>query len=557
VEGNSVSADKTPGKREWKGGRVGFALKLLALTGLVVSIGAASYGATVRGTVRGPDGAPFTGAFVQAQNTKTKIAVLVLSGSQGEYRVENLPPGDYRVQVQATGYASSPRTDVTLAADQNASFDFALQKGAVRWNELSIDQAGKLWPMSKAKSTLFTYCFICHGFQTRMASVTRDEDGWRDRVHYMQEAMHFSLGWRVNDADAEAVALYLNSLFGQDSVLPKSPEQMPRYRDTVQRFSSDAMNIVYVEYPMPGVSRMPFSAAPDKNGALWIPNFGTANKISRLNPQTGEFQDFSAPNVGTAAIHSAVPAPDGSVWLTEQGSNKLGRWDPATQKITEFQDSYRPGKEGFMNGGSKHTVRFDPAGNVWATGDPLSRFDPESKKFTDFWETSTTYSLAPDREGNMWFTMQYSDEIGKADWKTLKITKYKVPTAKSYPRRIAIDSGGIVWVGEFDAGKIARFDPKTETFKEYALPGPDPTPYGLGIDADHNIWYASYRTDVIGRLDPNTGKVTEYPFPHSENTIREFFLDSQGRMWYGTPSNNRVGYFYLTGGTPKADLGGE
>ena len=28
--------------------------------------------------------------------------------------------------------------------------------------------------------------------------------------------------------------------------------------------------------------------------------------------------------------------------------------------------------------------------------------------------------------------------------------------------------------------------------------------------------------------------------------MREFFLDSQGRMWFATPTNNRVGYFYLT-----------
>jgi streptogramin lyase len=53
--------------------------------------------------------------------------------------------------------------------------------------------------------------------------------------------------------------------------------------------------------------------------------------------------------------------------------------------------------------------------------------------------------------------------------------------------------------------------------------------------------------DVLGRMDPKTGKTVEYPFPHSENTIREFFLDSQGRNWYASPSNAKVGYFYLAG----------
>ncbi len=123
-----------------------------------------------------------------------------------------------------------------------------------------------------------------------------------------------------------------NTLFGETSVLPKSPEQMPGYKDTVRPVGGQAMNITYVEYDMPQVSRMPFSAAPDKNGHFWIPNFGVANKISRLDPKTGEMQDYSVPNVGTAAVHSAVNPTDGSVWLSEQGSSKIGEWDPHTQK---------------------------------------------------------------------------------------------------------------------------------------------------------------------------------------------------------------------------------
>jgi Carboxypeptidase regulatory-like domain len=49
--------------------------------------------ATVAGTVTGPDGKGFRGAFVQAKNLKTKIAVSVLSDNQGKYRIENLPAG--------------------------------------------------------------------------------------------------------------------------------------------------------------------------------------------------------------------------------------------------------------------------------------------------------------------------------------------------------------------------------------------------------------------------------------------------------------------------------
>lgn len=527
--------------------------KWLAPLGLALYLAATCSGATVSGTVKGPDGAPVEGAFVQAQNTRTKMSFFVLSDNQGRYRVDKLPAGEYRVQIKATGLRGEPKSGVTLAADQSVSLDFALQTGMVRWNELSIYQAKKLWPEEKAKETIFTKCFICHGFQTRMASVRRDADGWADRVQFMRDSMHFSLSYRITDQDAAEVSAYLNKLYGVDSTFPKSPAELPEYKETVRPFSSDAMNIAYVEYEMPGPSRMPFSAAPAKDGSVWIPNFGIGNKITRLDPKTAEMQDFPVPNVGTAAVHSAFAAPDGSVWLTEQASDKLGRWDPKTQKITEYQDTYLPGKEGREDGGSRHTVRVDSKGMVWSSGYPLTRFDPETGKFYDFPEAAHTYSLTFDKDENVWFTNPGTGQIGKVDAKTFKVTQWMPPTLNTYERRIVVDTDGTVWFGEFQKGKIGHFDPKTQAFREYDLPGGlDTFPYAMGIGLDHSVWYSSYYLDVIGRLDPKTGKITEYPFPHSENTIREFFLDSEGRIWYGSPSNNKVGYFYLTSATGPA-----
>ena len=241
-----------------------------------------------------------------------------------------------------------------------------------------------------------------------------------------------------------------------------------------------------------------------------------------------------------------MPAPDGSVWLTEQGANKLGRWDPATQKITEFQDAYRPGKENILAGGSKHTLRVAANGDVWATGGPLSRFDPKTGQFTPIPEVPSAYGITLAKDGTVWFAeFTPQGEIGKIDPATLKVTKWQVPSDRAFPRRIQLDSDGTVWFCEFVAGKLGRFDPKTERITEYALPGAEPSPYALGIDRDHRIWYSSEHMDYVGRLDPATGRVTQYPVPRSENTMREFYLDADGKMWFGEPSNNKVGYFYV------------
>src|SRR5947209_5839778 len=108
-------------------------LTMLGVAAAIVLSSPHTDAATITGTVTGPDGAALRGAFVQARNATTKIMVSVLSDNQGRYKVENLPAGEYRLQIRAPGYRAEPRNGLKLTAEQNAAHDFALQKGMVRW----------------------------------------------------------------------------------------------------------------------------------------------------------------------------------------------------------------------------------------------------------------------------------------------------------------------------------------------------------------------------------------------------------------------------------------
>ena len=57
--------------------------------------------ASVSGTVVGPDGKAFRGAFVQARNAKTRITVCVLSGAVIAI-LGSIPPGPVSGQPQIT-----------------------------------------------------------------------------------------------------------------------------------------------------------------------------------------------------------------------------------------------------------------------------------------------------------------------------------------------------------------------------------------------------------------------------------------------------------------------
>src|SRR5712671_6519835 len=117
----------------------------LGLGSVVVAVSgiAAAGAATITGTVVGPDGKAFRGAFVQARNLKTKITVSVLSDNAGRYRVENLSPGEYRLQMRAIGFKADPKSGITLNPDQNLTQDLALAQGMVRWSDISMHQGKK------------------------------------------------------------------------------------------------------------------------------------------------------------------------------------------------------------------------------------------------------------------------------------------------------------------------------------------------------------------------------------------------------------------------------
>ncbi len=520
---------------------------VLAALPLAAVMSATALGASIVGTVTGPDGKPFMGAFVAAENPKSRMTVHVLSDAQGRYRFDNLPGATYTVRSETIGYKSDPRGSIALTADATASLDLALQKTPVRWSDLSTYQGRQLLPKTAShdlsyKDSFFTTCFqSCHSFQKRMATQSLDLDGWRARVRYMSDVM--LEGRRLNDAGVEDFASYLDTLFGKLSPKPGSPEELPQYKSLVRPASAAATNIVYVEYDFAADDGMgPWSAVEDKDGKFWIPYYGRGNKVVRLDPDTGEQTPFPLPfsEHAAAGIHSVIPSADGTIWFTEVAAGRIGQLDPSTGKVTEHQNPPLP------NGRrtTAHTVRVDEAGRVWASGGPaISMFDPKYERFTHY-DLGGTYGNEVGQNGDQWFTSFVEDGPIARVTKDGVLSKFYPPT-KGKPQRLQVDADGTVWFTERRGGKIGHFDPKTETFKEYPLPGPEPSPYAIGIDRNHMIWYSSHEQDTLGRLDPRTGEVAEYPYPHSEISMREFFVDSKGRMWYASSVNNKIGYFYL------------
>src|SRR5260370_7012029 len=85
-------------------------VSIVALTALVQ----AQYGASLEGTITDKSGAVVGGATVTITNQATGVSRNSVTGDSGFYRITGLPPGRYKVDVDAASFnkTSTPNVDV-------------------------------------------------------------------------------------------------------------------------------------------------------------------------------------------------------------------------------------------------------------------------------------------------------------------------------------------------------------------------------------------------------------------------------------------------------------
>src|SRR5207248_1283692 len=70
--------------------------------------------ATLRGVVTDPNGAVVPGANVKATGVATGATRETKTNGEGVYMLSNLPPGDYEVRVDVTGFKEAVMKGVSL-----------------------------------------------------------------------------------------------------------------------------------------------------------------------------------------------------------------------------------------------------------------------------------------------------------------------------------------------------------------------------------------------------------------------------------------------------------
>ena len=213
--------------------------------------------------------------------------------------------------------------------------------------------------------------------------------------------------------------------------------------------SYDPATREFKDYPVGGGALWPHTLRFDKKGIAWF-TISISNQLGRFDPASGESKVIdlpkttNRPNAGFMFPYGIDVSPtDGSVWYTRLWAGKIGRVDPKTLAVKEFDPP--------LSGPRR--LRFDASGTLWipAFGDgALVKLDTRTMKYTTYKmprlspdESEAPYALAVDpRRQDVWITSNMSDRLFRFIPKEGRFITYRMPIRGTYTREFFFPSDG-------------------------------------------------------------------------------------------------------------------
>ncbi|HSP68002.1 MAG TPA: carboxypeptidase regulatory-like domain-containing protein [Bryobacteraceae bacterium] len=514
-------------------------------------------GQALTGLVRSTEGGPMEGVLVSAQRVNTPVTITVVSNASGRYSFprNRLDPGQYALRIRATGYDLEDPGPVAITASKTASADLKLHRAKDLASQLSNAEWLMSMPGPDDQKSFLLNCVNCH----RLDFITRSRHTSAEFLQVMER-----MGGYANSATPlkpqRRKAERLLEDRGESRRLAR--ERQAAYMSTVNlregstwkydlktlpRPQGKGTQVIVTEYDLPRKTIQPHDVIVDSAGIIWYSNFGE-QEIGKFDPKTNRLTEFSVPitKPGWPLGELGLRADrQGKLWFGVSFQAAVARFDPQTETFQTFPLTGEFNKDMTqVNMASPQSSHVD--GKVWLQNNGFAmihRLDPATGKFEDFapfkdakeGENHNIYDVIPDSHNNVYFTDFSAEHIGRIDAKTGQIRLFPTPTRGSAPRRAQMDAEDRLWIGEYRGNRIAMFDTRTEKFQEWEAPTPFSAPYDVTLDKSGYAWTGSMSSDRVLRLDPKSGQFTEYLMPRFTN-IRRVFVDNSGPkpvLWIG------------------------
>ena len=562
---------------------------ITSVVGVVVIIGlatgiigssvsrAAPNGALLTGTITSASGEKMEGVTVSARADGMTFTTSVFTGADGGYYFPRMDEGHYKVWAQAVGYLAG-RAEVNLTGTVQHQ-PFALKPTKDFSAQLSGDRYMAALPEDdaqdrKMKEVFRNTCGGCHA-QNFPLQNRFDEQGWEKVITLMSKEGAF--GYTGDNKEPNPVMAHYKKELAAYLAKMRGPGQSPLRFSPRPRPTGDQTLAVVKEYDtyMPGYEAPlflndgsdwslgapdkmdkptghPINATVDFNGNLWFSNqikypFGNRT-VGEIDTKTGKVKNFklAGPDGIAYESHDIETDDEGRIWFNTS-NRSLGEIDPSTEKIEEFiTPKGMSGVGGFIS--------HDGHGNMWCTTSTGAlRFDPKSKKWTEYKSVTQKSSMGPaggygiagDRNGNGWWSQYAIDTEARADGETGKSGEVHFPARvnkaadlftgedrkifesegggefngrgipwEQGPRKPGGDlNGDVVWVPLWFGQQLAEINIRTLAVTLHPYPIFDGGAYSVSVDNDHMVWVNFQYADAVAKFDPKAKKWTTYYLP--------------------------------------------
>jgi virginiamycin B lyase len=257
--------------------------------------------------------------------------------------------------------------------------------------------------------------------------------------------------------------------------------------------ASGAMETVAI----PADRASPRAIVIDGRGAWWV-LLGGPRRIARRDPILGA---WTMHDIGMYP-HSIGVDPAGRVWFNghfTRDPEQIGFLDPTAGSITLRDVPPHPGLAKVAGGPIPYELRIAPDGAVWISelgGNRLVRHDPAANTFRTF-DMPTPHSgprrFDIDAAGMLWIPEYAGGKLTRLDPATGRFTQWDLPVRNAAPYVVRVDhQRGDLWIGTGAADALFRFDPRTAQFTTYDLPTRGALVRHLDIDPRTGAVWAAY-----------------------------------------------------------------
>jgi len=178
--------------------------------------------------------------------------------------------------------------------------------------------------------------------------------------------------------------------------------------------------------------------------------------------------EFKIPTACTQPL-AITTEPNGTVWFAQTNTGNIAKFDPLTEKFTEYTNSR------------------------WV--------DAESQLKQKLRSMMWGMDYSPD--GAIWYTDEATDSIWRFSIADETYNTINFPISEdisSLPQKLVIDGSNVI-VNDFTGGKLTIFGYSQDSLSYASIPSAlDGFTSDFTIDSENNIWYTNWNSDGTGIL---------------------------------------------------------